>query len=116
LLSAFQKPGEDLEIRHAVLAVLTLLGPNAASAAPGLRHAIEDRKEHLFLRIKALDAMAAAAPEDPASVQLLVDKSKDRAENEQLRSRASQALAKLDQAKGSHRRAADPGSPVQTGL
>ena len=94
MLSVFQKPGEDLEIRHAVLTVFLLLGSHAAGAVPGLRLAIQNRKEHLFLRIKAIDALMAAAPNDPATIQLLIDKSRDAAESGLLRDRASQAVAK----------------------
>jgi hypothetical protein len=95
MLSVFQKPGEDLEIRHAVLTVFLLLGSHAAGAVPGLRLAVQNRKEHLFLRIKAIDALMAAAPHDPATIQLLIDKSRDAAESGLLRDRASQAVAKL---------------------
>jgi hypothetical protein len=94
LLSVFQKPGEDLEIRHAVLTLFLLLGSHAAAAVPELRLAIQNRKEHLFLRIKAIDALMAAAPNDPATIQLLIDKAGDPAESGLLRNRASQALAK----------------------
>jgi hypothetical protein len=100
MLSVFQKPGEDLEIRHAVLTVFVLLGSHAAGAVPGLRLAIQNRKEHLFLRIKAIDALVAVAPRDPATIQLLIDKSRDAAESGLLRDRASQAVAKLAPAEG----------------
>lgn len=116
LLSAFQKSGEDLEIRHAVLALFLLLGRHAASAAPGLRHAIQDRKEHLFLRIKAIDVLVAAAPDDPASVQLLVDKAGDPAESGLLRDRAAQAVTKLKRADGGPAPASAPGSEARAGL
>jgi hypothetical protein len=84
-----------------VLTVFLLLGNHAAAAIPGLRLAIQTRKEHLFLRIKAIDALMAAAPNDPASRQLLIDKSRDAAESGLLRERAARAVAKLAPVEGS---------------
>ena len=114
LLSAFRNASEDLEIRHAALAVLALLGERAASAAPGLRLAIQDRKEHLFLRMKAIDTLVQAAAHDPETVQLLVDRAQDPAEIELLRGKASQAAAALTRVGGGSPPASGPGSQART--
>jgi len=116
MLSVFQKPGEDLEIRHAVLTVILLLGSHATGAVPGLRLAIQNRKEHLFLRIKAIDALMAAAPNDPATIQLLIDKSRDAAESGLLRDRASQAVAKPAPVESGSTSVPDPGIGIRARL
>jgi hypothetical protein len=116
LLSAFRNASEDLEIRHAALAVFALLGEHAAPAVPGLRFAIQDRKEHLFLRMKAIDTLVQTAAHDPETVQLLVDRARDPAEIELLRGRASQAAAALNRAGGEAPPASGLGSQVRTGI
>jgi hypothetical protein len=95
LLDALGNAEEDLEIRHAVLAVLSMLGRHAASAKTALLLAVQDRKEHLFLRIKAIDALVQVAPDDPATNKLLVDRARDPAEIGMLRGKAEQAVARV---------------------
>jgi hypothetical protein len=95
LLDALGNAEEDLEIRHAVLAVLSMLGRHAASAKTALLLTVQDRKEHLFLRIKAIDALVQVAPDDPATNKLLVDRARDPAEIGMLRGKAEQAVARV---------------------
>jgi hypothetical protein len=97
LLSAFANANEDLEVRHAVLSLLARL--DRATAAPAkteLQLAIQDRREHLFLRIKAIDALLQAAPDDPRTVTLLVGRAQDPAEAGLLRDKAAQSAAAMD--------------------
>jgi hypothetical protein len=113
LLDVFHNESEDLELRHAALAVFSLLGHHAAAALAGLRFAIQNRKEHLFLRLKAIDALVRTAPHDPGTVQLLVDRARDSAEIELLRDKASQVVATLNRAVGMSPPPSDSGSQVR---
>ncbi len=115
LLNAFHTAHEDLEIRHAALAVFSLLGEYARPAVPELRRAIRDRKEHLFLRLKAIDVLVQAAPQDAGTVQLLVDRAQDPAEIGVLRARASQIAASLKMGVEDPAAAADHDRQVRAG-
>jgi hypothetical protein len=96
LLDELGDANQDLEIRHAVLAALTLLGRDAADAKAALSRVLLDRQEHLFLRVKAIDTLASIAPEDPATAKLLVDRAGDPAEIGLLRTKAGEAAANLE--------------------
>ncbi|MCL4179108.1 MAG: hypothetical protein KJ072_15370 [Verrucomicrobia bacterium] len=93
LLSAFRNANEDLEVRYAVLALLSRLERHAAPATAELRSAILNRKEHLFLRIRAIDVLLRAGPDDPATLQILADRAQDPAEAGVLRTKAAEAAA-----------------------
>ena len=100
LLNAFRNANEDLEVRYAVLALLSRLERHAAPATADLRSTILNRQEHLFLRIRAIDVLLLAGPHDPATAQILADRAHDEAEAAVLRKHAAEAVATLNRPAG----------------
>jgi hypothetical protein len=117
LLGALERESEDLEVRHAALALIGLLGRDAGrNAVPGLQCILRERREHLFLRLKALEALLAAAPVDSETWGMLAGMARDPAESGVLRVKIAEAMARFGPVEAGEVPGLEPGSAPRAGV